>query len=87
MTIDEINSREPEFKYQLLARLEQDCKYFLGNGNGANKHLWGDTPEEHIGFMKGIWNSFPEEGKPEWLSFEEILRFEREMLEGLYFSL
>ncbi len=81
MTITEINSRDPEFRYQLLARLEQDCKYFLGNGGRHPKYLWASTPEEHIEYMKGIWNGFPEEGKPEWLSWNDILKFQGEMLD------
>lgn len=29
--------------------------------------------------MKGIWNSFPEDGKPEWLTWEQIEAYEAEM--------
>ena len=65
------------FRYQLLSRMASDCKYFLGYGNGAEKHLWADTVEEHIDIMKQLYNSFNE--KPEWLTFDEILEFEKQM--------
>ena len=31
---------DPKFLYQMLSRLESDCKYFLENGNGVEKYLW-----------------------------------------------
>ena len=30
--------------------------------------------------MKALWDSFPEDGKPEWLTMEQILNYEQEML-------
>lgn len=80
MTIDEINSKEESFRYQLLDRLRCDCNYFLENGQRNPKYLWADTPEEHIAYMKGIWKGFPEDKKPQWLSFKDILAFEDAML-------
>lgn len=35
--------------------------------------------EEHIEDMKKLYNSFPDERKPEWLSMEEIETYEKEM--------
>lgn len=55
-----------------------DCEYFLGFGRGAVKHLYYGNVPEHIAEMKKIWNELKE--KPEWLSFEEILNYEKEML-------
>jgi hypothetical protein len=80
MTIEEVLNRDLEFRYMLLGRLEQDCKYYLGNGARHPKHLWAsEGVEEHINYMKAIHNSFPEGMKPEWLSMEEIESFEQEM--------
>jgi hypothetical protein len=67
------------WQYQMLDRLKQDCEYFLGNGNGHEKHLWALSVEEHVAEMKKIWHSFSE--KPEWLSLDEINAYERKMLE------
>ena len=58
-----------QFRYQMLDRMKQDCEYFLGHGNVA----------DHIEYMKALWWSFPESGKPEWLTLEEIKDYERRM--------
>ena len=42
------DNNEPEFLYQMLSRLESDCKYFLGNGNGYEKHLWASNVDNQI---------------------------------------
>ncbi len=67
------------FNYMMLSRLKMDCKYFLGHGNRSIKNLWADSIEEHITEMKRLWKSFPFYGKPEWLSYDDILQFEVEM--------
>jgi hypothetical protein len=56
----------------LLDRLKQDCEYYLGFGNRSKKALWGENETVQIQQMKRIWNSFPEEDKPEWLTWEDI---------------
>lgn len=35
---------------------------------------------DRIGYMKALWESFPEDGKPEWLTMEQILGYEERML-------
>jgi hypothetical protein len=67
-----------EFNYMMLGRLQSDCEYFLGNGNGYVKCLYYGNVEEHISAMKKLWNDF--DIKPEWLSFEEIENYEKQML-------
>lgn len=80
MTIQEVLTHDLEFRYMLLSRLEQDCRYYLGNGGRHPKHLWAsDGVEEHIKYMKSIHNAFPEGEKPEWLSYEQIEKYEQEM--------
>lgn len=64
------------FKYSLLSRMVSDCKYFLGYGNGAEKHLWGGTTEEHIESMKKLYSSIPDDLKPEWITNEQIKEIE-----------
>lgn len=72
---------DPKFLYQMLGRLESDCKYFLGNGNGAEKHLWALTVDNQISAMKEIYNKLKE--KPEWLSLEQINNYEKQMKDKL----
>lgn len=67
-----------EMDYMLLGRWESDCRYFLGNGNGYEGHLYFNNIEKHISEMKKMWLSFEE--KPEWLSMENIEMYERDML-------
>jgi hypothetical protein len=61
----------------LLGRLQMDCEYFLGEGLRNKKHLWAESVEEQISEMKSIFNSLAE--KPDWISMEDILRYESEM--------
>ncbi len=71
------DNNDPKFLYQMLSRLESDCKYFLGNGGGTEKHLWALTVDNQISDMKEIYNKLKE--KPEWISLEQINNYEKEM--------
>ena len=77
-----MNRNDFRFNYMLLDRCKQDCLYFLGNGNCKEKDLWAGNVPAHIAKMKELWNSFPENMKPEWLSMKEIEAFEEAMLEN-----
>jgi len=56
-----------------------DCEYFLGNGNRNENNLWGKNVVEHIADMKALYNSFSDDKKPEWLTMEDIERYEKAM--------
>jgi len=71
-------NHDDKFRYMMLDRMRSDCDYFLGNGNGYEKHLWSGSVEKQIENMKALWNSFVE--KPEWLSMEDIEQYEKDML-------
>ena len=66
------------FKYQLLARLKQDCEYYLGFGKRQKKRLWALDEAQQIAKMKELYSELPK--KPEWLSLEEIERYEAVMV-------
>ncbi|HDR9103387.1 TPA: hypothetical protein QDB04_000106 [Burkholderia vietnamiensis] len=66
------------FDYQLLARLQQDCEYYLGHGNRAKKHLWAGDEAEQIAKMKELYEGLSE--KPEWLTLEQIAQYEAAMV-------
>lgn len=70
---------DSKFRYQMLDRLKSDCLYFLGYGDRNPKWLWGITVEKHIVAMKAIWHSFSSGEKPEWISWRDILDFEKQM--------
>lgn len=80
MDMTEILQHEPEFRYMLLSRLKADCNYFLGFGNRSAKYLWAETAQEHIECMKELWNSFSDDQKPDWLTMDDILDYEKKML-------
>jgi len=82
---DEIVEEEDEnrFNYQMLDRLKSDCEYYLNCGNRCKKHLYYDDEQKHIDEMKKLYNSFSEDKKPEWLTWEQILTYEKQMVEGI----
>lgn len=75
----DIESHEEQFKYMLLNRLQTDCKYYLGYGNGNECHLWGETVEMHIEYMYIIYDSL--KIKPEWLTEQQIKVYSDLMLQ------
>ena len=79
-TAEENSSAVSVFEYQLLSRLQSDCDYFLGNGAGHEKHLWAGNVEEQIAKMQELWDGFPDDKKPEWLSKEDIDGYAEKML-------
>ena len=70
------------FNYMMLDRLRSDCDYYLGYGNRSQAGLSGHDEREHIEAMKKIWLEFAEDEKPQWLSWEQILDYERKMCES-----
>lgn len=70
---------EPKFRYMMLSRMKSDCDYYLEYGNRNAMQLWACDEKKQIENMKALWNSFPEEDKPEWLTWDELLEYEKEM--------
>ena len=71
-----------KLQYQILSRDKSTCNYYLGYGNRSEHCLGGYSVTEFIDNMKNQWNAFPEDAKPEWLTWEDILEYENEMLNG-----
>lgn len=72
--------RDERFRYLLLNRMREDCEYYPGHGRLDCNCLWAGDEHEQIELMKKLWGSFPEDGKPEWLTMEKILSYEERML-------
>lgn len=68
--------------YMMLSRLESDCKYYLGYGGRYTGHLYYKDEQKHIDEMKKLYNKFPADKKPEWLTWSQILEYEKLMTEG-----
>ena len=75
-----IQEKDESFRYMLLSRMQSDCAYYLGNGRLYGPHLWAGNERDQIKDMKILWNSFPDDKKPEWISYEDILAFEQRLL-------
>lgn len=78
--LNEDTDNDTKFNYMMLSRLQSDCEYFLNHGMGSVRNLYYDSVEEHIAKMKELWNGFPDNKKPEWLSYEDIEDYEKKML-------
>lgn len=64
-------------QYRLLSRLRSDCEYFLGAGQRSEKDLWAGSVTAQISKMRELYDAVPE--KPEWLTEQDIIRYERQM--------
>lgn len=80
-TVDFLNELNKLDKYAFLGRMRSDCLYFLGAGNGCNKHLWGGSIINHIYYMVKLFDSFEPEEEPEWITFDDINSFYKAMKE------
>jgi len=72
---------DAKFRYIMLGRFKSDCDCYLDFGGRSSDVLWAKDEKEHIENMKALHNSFVENDKPEWLTWEDILEYERKMLE------
>lgn len=70
-------NRDYSNSYRLLDRLRKDCDYYLNAGERAEKHLWAGSVEKQIAKMRELYAALPE--KPEWLSEQDIDRYEQQM--------
>ncbi len=68
-----------EFQYMMLDRLRSDCDYYLGYGNRHAGVLARGDEREQIEAMKKLWLEFDEDKKPEWLTWAQILEYEKQM--------
>lgn len=78
--IKDVLDSDLSYRYQFLDRLRTDCDYYMGYGNRNEQNLWAKNEKDQIAYMKAIWDSFSESEKPEWFSYEDILRYEKEMI-------
>lgn len=67
----------------MLGRLKSDCEYYLGFGYRNTNRLWTGNEENQIEEMKALWLSFSEAEKPKWLTWEQILDYEKQMCPSL----
>lgn len=79
--VNEVNEKDYTFDYSFLSRLKSDCKYVIDHQiSNPRWSLWGITVEKHIEEMRKVYNSFPDDKKPQWITMNDIDNFEKEML-------
>lgn len=69
---ENVDSKDLKFRYMLLNRMQSDCEYYLDYGNRNPGALWAKNEENHIKNMISLYNSFPDDDKPMWLSPEQL---------------
>jgi hypothetical protein len=74
-TAEDVN----KFTYMMLDRLKQDCEYYLGYGERYDGALWAGSVDGQIAKMHELWDELPDDGKPEWLTLNDIDDYERRM--------
>ena len=72
--------QDETFRYQLLGRMQSDCEYYLNNGGRNPKHLWSGDEKKHIKDMKSLYKSFDRDKRPDWISWRDILKYEKQMV-------
>lgn len=75
----QFNPSNIKFNYMMLSRLKMDCEYFLRDGDRSEDRLWSHSVKDQIANMRTLWEGFKPSMKPEWLTAEDIDRFEEEM--------
>ena len=89
--ITDIEVREYHFrgKYMMLSKIYNDLTAYFGETGEEERDkqdfryhndkygLWGDTIAETIDELKRRWHEIPEDLKPEWCSWENIVKLER----------
>ena len=78
--IPKFPNHQQRFNYQLLSRLQEDCRYYLGYGNRNAKQLWAGNEAFQIEKMIELWNSFDDDMKPQWLTMEQINKYASKMI-------
>ena len=67
--------------YQMLSRLQQDCEYFLKEGNKDSRVLWAKSVPEQIDMMRELYDKL--DPKPDWITLQDIENYETEMSDDL----
>lgn len=66
---------EKQFEYMMLSRLQTDCETHLSKV----RRLDEKRRKEIIKDMKELWNVFTYNEKPNWITWEKILEYEKKM--------
>lgn len=79
--LNELLSRDKEFRYQMLGRLKSDCEVYLGDGCGNRERLWTKNVRQQIYYMKALFYSFSGQYVPTWINIGYIKELEAKMIQ------
>ena len=66
--------------YGLLFRMKNDCIRYLDYNEGSSSYYPQNLDKKnHIHYMKILWARLPDNKKPDYLSWIQILRLEKQM--------
>lgn len=68
----EIKTHDDTFCYMLLYRMQTDCLYFLGNGNGCTKYLWAENINDQIDDMQLLFDHCSKTNTLSWITAKDI---------------
>lgn len=86
----ELREKEFEFEYMMLSRITQDIQAYIGKTGDATqdkwdcrykneKQIWGQSIRKCLDKAKELWQKIPEDIKPQWITWEQILQFEQKL--------
>lgn len=78
--LNQYKSEPNVIDYAILDRMRSQCDYYLGWGKRSKAALCYYDEQKHINEMKRLYKSFPANKKPAWLTWEQILEYERLMV-------
>lgn len=67
-----------QFDYMMLDKLRGHCDAHLNVDNAYRRRISDDDKQYVIDEMKDLWNGLSE--KPEWLTWDQILDYEKRLL-------
>lgn len=76
---ENLPTESERFNYMMLDRLRCDCETHLNIWNKYSRKLSKEQRKSTIEEMKNIYNSFSDDKKPEWLTWNQILEYEKQM--------
>jgi len=81
--MEQILQSNDTFRYMMLGRFKADCDGYIDPLDCRyqwTERLWARDEKNHIQNMKDLYNTFSEDKKPQWLTWDQILEYERQML-------
>lgn len=77
--ITEITQKSLPLREKILYQLSEECDFFLGKGRCNPNILRTKETSKQIDLMLKLWDSFPENKRPVWISRTKIIEYGEKM--------